>query len=997
MDAIESRVREAVRAYAPAPTLVLTPDGNTARWLERRLLDQGPLVGLVASDLGSFASGICNGLHGPGLEEDDLLILVREVLVGGEAGETSLFKKIGDHRAYQAVTLGTFLELWRGEDAGTPLTEIKNLTPRDKVLLAAYGRFRAIVDRTHPGQWHPGSAPYLALKHLPKVSWLRTCQARFALGFASEVRWQQKLLEALGAELLPLTAHRELAETVEWRSAGPEVEVAQIARFLRLARNAATVLVPAEDVGRYARRLRQHDLPVRAWVPRPAGSTGVPRLVRALLDARSKRPTRSTLSLLLFGRQLRPFEGKDLPYGTIRELWKRMRRGSGSIQEWRAWVEKAHGLGVLTLEERPDIAPERLEHRRKELARASKALVGTLDRLVAVRTAADLKKLLEDWQAGNATRGERGSAAARASLESLRTKLVELGDQPLDEVRDILVASVEEVAPGEWLDDVSEGRIPAVEVMPHGTALPPREDLVVICGLERYPAPPAPGPMLSDEAEAQVGLEGSRARYKAACWLLDRQASAARVVLSWRDRDGQGAACPAGPWILRRKCKETIAFGPGHLSPRGWSRQPSRRDAEVRRQRSESLLGARVRAVGSHEAEAFGAYSGLLGVRIVLSGTTSVSALQSYARLPYRYFVERILGYREPEEIGDEPSRMEQGNVIHAALEAQVKAILDERGGQPVPWAEIHPRIAAGIEAYIGEQLTRGFNGLLAQEVLEGDRKRWTEAVADWREKLSARHEDKKKKNFELPLPAVARVEHELGSRNEPVVVPLENGLELHLVGKIDVVEVDPYTGKTAIVDYKTGGDSKALSKEIQQGHHLQLPLYAKALLQSGWRMPGHPEMDLQLVAGRLEFLRKNSVSAVPLDAKQMIRPEDGSALGPIEAALHFAGAYLKAISEGRFPARRRVPGGRQGPDRWAELLRCLPEEDPREDGLPKGLTEVVPVKEPKEKKLKPEKKAQEAPSEGAAEPDGAAGKTTKKRPAKPRRKAGSSSEGVEG
>src|SRR5690606_19048062 len=198
--------------------------------------------------------------------------------------------------------------------------------------------------------------------------------------------------------------------------AGPEAEIAAVARLLRAEPEmASVVLAPAEAIPRWAARLRHRDVPVRAWVDRRATDTATARTVRALLRiiVAPEQVRRDDLEATLFGPALRAWaataEQLELDYprdpspGDLRDAWDQQRASSFALAALAERVRKTAQRRVEAVEERARRlawADELLDRRRIRVERAHALLGATIDKLAALARAwepASLRTLLDDW------------------------------------------------------------------------------------------------------------------------------------------------------------------------------------------------------------------------------------------------------------------------------------------------------------------------------------------------------------------------------------------------------------------------------------------------------------------------------------------------------------------------------------------------------------------------------------------------------------------------
>jgi ATP-dependent helicase/nuclease subunit B len=210
----------------------------------------------------------------------------------------------------------------------------------------------------------------------------------------------------------------------------------------------------------------------------------------------------------------------------------------------------------------------------------------------------------------------------------------------------------------------------------------------------------------------------------------------------------------------------------------------------------------------------------------------SATVLETYARCPHRFMLERLLRVREvsePEQVVriDAAAR---GTVIHRIFER----FYDEWDGTgPAPLAadaEHRIRAIAGQECDAARD--RGETGYPA--MWQADRVELIDDCVRWLE-------EERDLDVTRSLPLVA-VEARFGQRmsgekrgslsmDEPVEIPLTSGV-LRLRGRIDRVNWNQQRTAFRVVDYKSGKKYAEKSGELQGGRMLQLPLYVLAAAQ---------------------------------------------------------------------------------------------------------------------------------------------------------------------
>ncbi len=717
------------------------------------------------------------------------------------------------------------------------------------------------------------------------------------------------------------------------RCDGPEVEIAAVARELRKRRCPTTVVVPATAVSRWVDRLRHRDIPLRGWISRPAATTPAGRVVVSIVAVvRDGRASLPTLRDILFGAALRPWveraevggdetldaieegRGATARYGSVLSLFDQLRRQSGTLAEWKKRVEHVAARRVLEIERKASADDDNGAYRADRVNRVNadaKALVDRLERLASLKTGADLSSLLADWRYRQTALG-RGSGTAEASA-ALTALLVirEHAADALPSLHDRLVSALREAAAGEWIDETSSTG-PVVEIIPYDGVLEPTSNRIILTGLDAEPMPPPRSALLCEPTVAGLGLPTATEGYREQLRRLDRLAEHPDCLLSWRARDGVGAVLSPGPWVATRVTSDDV-HGVGLIelaSPESDSiRCDLERDVVAP---SSPQLRAAIDAIASHGADAIGPHTGALGVSVA-PREYSVSALQSFAKFPYQYFIERVLGVGEDEASSDDLDAMEAGVVVHAALERALRALL--RAG-PVDLKASADEIGVAIQTEVAKGVREAAEHSLAAPVWEGIIARWQEELAQW-------WKDRRK---QLEGTRVHAVELGFGGRHGTVEVPLGDGTCVKLKGSIDRVDIDG-SGQVVVVDYKTGAlmSERTLRKDIACGAHLQLPIYALVVRLLATTHPG-----LGLAGGapfsiRLEFLKRksdaNRTTAAPQVALGPLTEPEG-VIDPGAQAAEFARMFVSSIEDGHFPLARRLPQASNRTDRFDEVVR---------------------------------------------------------------------------
>jgi ATP-dependent helicase/DNAse subunit B len=367
-----------------------------------------------------------------------------------------------------------------------------------------------------------------------------------------------------------------------------------------------------------------------------------------------------------------------------------------------------------------------------------------------------------------------------------------------------------------------------------------RFDTVVLCGLQEgeFPRPAAPEPFLSDDerralnAATGLRLPAREDRLADERYLFYAAVSRAnrRVILSCRDADEEGN--PALPSFFLddvRALLDELPVRHRPLSAVAWPLEEAPTPAE--RARAEAL--AAPRATPQPLASLGPRAQAALRQREVLSA----GGLETYARCPVRWLVERELG---PDRFEPDPEAIARGSCVHRVLE-RVLAQLDwPLALDALPGAETVVRAVVAEEA---ARLVLG-RGPAARAAAAH------EIAADVMRLL--RHEAQSGGGF---APERLELAFGMGEEGLPPLVLHGDGSELRLRGVIDRVDLDR-AGRALVRDYKSG----------RRG-----PGWPVAR----WRAEDQLQVALYMVAVR-ELLRREPVGGV----YQPLRGEDLRARG---------------------------------------------------------------------------------------------------------------------
>lgn len=268
------------------------------------------------------------------------------------------------------------------------------------------------------------------------------------------------------------------------------------------------------------------------------------------------------------------------------------------------------------------------------------------------------------------------------------------------------------------------------------------------------------------------------------------------------------------------------------------------------------------------------------------SRSYSPTALENFAKCPYRFFLHAIHGLapREIPEAIDQLDPLQRGSLIHD-IQFQLFSRLREEGLIPVRPGNLHlahrrlDEVTAEVAARHKDDLAPAIDRV------------WEDGVAairaDLRECLRRASEDVSGYvpwRFELSFGLEHRAERKKDPQSVLGAVDLDCGIQLR--GSIDLVERHP-SGTARVTDHKTGKADAAKAQLIDGGKSLQPVLYPLAAEKI---LAGQAKVE----SGRLYFCTSAGgfvEREIPLDERAR------------EAAAQIAGAIGEAVGHPFLPA----------------------------------------------------------------------------------------------
>ena len=193
----------------------------------------------------------------------------------------------------------------------------------------------------------------------------------------------------------------------------------------------------------------------------------------------------------------------------------------------------------------------------------------------------------------------------------------------------------------------------------------------------------------------------------------------------------------------------------------------------------------------------------------------SVTELERFLECSSMWFFERVINPKEIDAVLDARVR---GGIAHQTLYRFYSGLPKRLGTDAVEADRLDEALV-----FLRECLAEAIAGGVRMELSDLERLELEETLARDLEHFV-------KQEVELGLPLVPR-RFEVGFGTSSAPVELQRGLELGgftVSGKIDRIDVDPFSARGIVQDYKLGRAHGA--RDIETEHKLQIPLYILAL-----------------------------------------------------------------------------------------------------------------------------------------------------------------------
>ncbi|WP_161603237.1 PD-(D/E)XK nuclease family protein [Halalkalibacterium ligniniphilum] len=207
--------------------------------------------------------------------------------------------------------------------------------------------------------------------------------------------------------------------------------------------------------------------------------------------------------------------------------------------------------------------------------------------------------------------------------------------------------------------------------------------------------------------------------------------------------------------------------------------------------------------------------------RLARKDVVAITELESYARCPFRYAMERVFEVKEPLQQQERISPLDLGRLVHQLIEAFYKN-MNMIG---VSFGSLSEEVKEQAFQMLMDRFNELWQGI-EQASLEISRLDLELAKREWSRRLKKWWAAERKHFWDHPDVATMAIY----ALERTVCFPIElpGGRTLTLTGKVDRIDAD--NEGFVVYDYKTGEAQLKISKHVPSGLKLQLPLYLMAV-----------------------------------------------------------------------------------------------------------------------------------------------------------------------
>jgi RecB family exonuclease len=276
-----------------------------------------------------------------------------------------------------------------------------------------------------------------------------------------------------------------------------------------------------------------------------------------------------------------------------------------------------------------------------------------------------------------------------------------------------------------------------------------------------------------------------------------------------------------------------------------WLNRPANRDA------ADALLASLAATAERSRRESFGRYEGMLlgpeararlAARFGPDHCWSTSQLEQYGYCPHQFFLHRVLGLAEIDDLSLEVDHFVRGRRVHAVLtemHRQLNAAGEARSPTACEAAELQRLVAETLTAVMARSasegpLESGFDAI-DQLLIARWVQKYLEQYAGYEDAFQELDQPPIPRHFEVSFGPVKNDEEETSADplSNPAAYELTcNSMTIRLSGRVDRIDIGLIDGQVVfnVLDYKTSASRYFRPQDILEGRMLQLPLYAMAV-----------------------------------------------------------------------------------------------------------------------------------------------------------------------
>ena len=282
----------------------------------------------------------------------------------------------------------------------------------------------------------------------------------------------------------------------------------------------------------------------------------------------------------------------------------------------------------------------------------------------------------------------------------------------------------------------------------------------------------------------------------------------------------------------------------------------------------------------------------------------SVTQLETYAKCPYKFFLENILRIETVEEPLEELEAFEFGSLIHSIL-FEFYSMLKKRG---IILKNCSDKDFKKAENILFELASQKFDELnLSSELAFYEREKLLGMDGNKRNSILYKFLQEERSNDDGYIPAFFELGFGKLKNDNNKQIPDKKEIKIADIkfrGKIDRVDLNERDKTLKVIDYKLGG-IKPTIEDLKKGLSLQLPLYlfaAKELISAHFKddfKPAGAEI-FSLKYAEKEFGKK-SVSLRRKGKNESVEVQIEDAEEMIKICIEMINTYVKDISKGKF------------------------------------------------------------------------------------------------